>query len=208
MDNNSNGENGPLALLNLLSQNNFSINNLNFLENRQNELSRLINFIGVLIDLNVQLKDLDHVKEILTFFQNLSKINNSNIEHLLENNIINKENNDNKENDIFEKPLELNEKNNFNLHKEKEKENKILGTKQKIRNFNSISTNSQEQKSENNFQEKVFPYTNNNFNNIIIENKKNNENFKHENFNENENDYEENLQKNSSDIGYEIGEGN
>lgn len=180
MSQSSPDENGPLALLNLLWQNNFQINNLNFLENRQNELSRLVNFISVLISLNIQIKDLDHVKEILNFFQNLSKIDNNNLENLLKNNIFTNEENEilnenyDKEN-VFEKPLESNEKNLF-----KEKENLNLSKEQKaMKNSNSMSTISQEQKTDNSLQKKVFPYVNNNLNNnnILIENK----NFEDEN---------------------------
>jgi hypothetical protein len=68
-------ENAPLAILNFLSQNNSNLN-LSFLENKQNDLNRLISFVGVLSSLNIQIKDLKQIHEILSFFQNVAKINN------------------------------------------------------------------------------------------------------------------------------------
>lgn len=198
-------DNGLISLLKILSQNNLSMNNLNFLENQQNELSRLINFINFLKEFNIELKDLTHVQTILSFFQNLSKMNTlnqpnspsnnlqeSNLQNLLKiisfrnkNQNISEEENQEIKNETSERPL--------NEHTEQEKVENTSPNHQKVsKNTNSMSTGSQEHKSDNTNQEKNLTehYNINNFSNIIrIENR---------NFNENQ--YEGNSsEKNSKD---------
>lgn len=59
----------------IFDQPKYQSNNLNFLENKGNELDRMMNLINFLSKFNIEIKELDQVQEVFNIFQNLEKIN-------------------------------------------------------------------------------------------------------------------------------------
>jgi hypothetical protein len=170
-------KNEPVLISNLLQQMNYNDNNnkytnnidkndLSFLENKENELDRLINFVKFLSSFNIQINDLNKVQEILILSKNLAKIYN-----LCNNSYEIKElaNYDVNDNNCNNKNLKI-ENNNVIAENELLRESKINiklfnvnSNGNMNKNINSFSTQNQEEKFSSEFQSQIKSFSEGSF---------------------------------------------